>query len=68
MVELSTSHGANYPVVSAKARQNLLSVIEEAVNMDLCNPVERRCVAQIAMKLHHVWGGKDTTSLSLSTH
>ncbi|XP_060670398.1 TORTIFOLIA1-like protein 2 isoform X2 [Ziziphus jujuba] len=67
VVELSNSHGANYPVVSAKARQNLLSGIEEAMNMELCNPVERRCVTQIAVKLHNVWGGKDNP-LSLSTH
>jgi hypothetical protein len=55
-VDLSTIHGPNYLVISAKARQELLSAIQEVMNMEFSNPVERRCVTQLGMKLHHIWG------------
>ncbi|PON81358.1 Coatomer beta subunit [Trema orientale] len=58
VVDLSTIHGPNYLVSTAKARQKFLSVIQEAVKMDFSNPLEKRCVNQIAVKLHHAWGKK----------
>ena len=45
---MSTMHGPNYLAISAKARQELLSAIQEAMNMEFCNPAERRYVTQIS--------------------
>ncbi|KAL4596281.1 hypothetical protein ACB092_12G152600 [Castanea dentata] len=45
---LSTIHGPNYLAISAKARQELLSAIQEAMNMEFSNPAERRYVTQIS--------------------
>ncbi|XP_024020584.1 TORTIFOLIA1-like protein 2 [Morus notabilis] len=56
VVDLSTVHGPNCLVLTAKARQKLLSAIQEAVNMDFSSPLEKRSVSQIAVKLHHIWG------------
>nr|POE52770.1 hypothetical protein CFP56_60458 [Quercus suber] len=35
VVYLSTIHGPNYLVISAKARQEFLSAIQEAMNMEI---------------------------------
>lgn len=56
VVELSTINGPNLLVPSAKARHEFLSAVQEALNMEFSNPVERRSVAQLAMKLRQVWG------------
>ena len=45
---MSTMHGPNYLAISAKARQELLSAIQEAMNMEFSNPAERRYVTQIS--------------------
>ena len=45
---MSTIHGLNYLAISAKARQELLSAIQEAMNMEFSNPAERRYVPQIS--------------------
>lgn len=55
-MDLSIIHGPNYLVLSTKARREFLSAIQEAMNMEFSNPVERRTVTQLAMKLHHIWG------------
>ena len=65
MVDLSTIHGPNYLVLSAKARREFLSAVEEAVNMEFPNPAERRSVTQLAMKLHQLWGKITSTYWSL---
>ena len=39
-MDLSTIHGPNYLVISAKARQEFMSAIQEAMNMEFSNPVE----------------------------
>ena len=41
---LSTLHGPNYLVISAKLRQEFLSAIQVAMNMEFPNPAERRYV------------------------
>ncbi|KAG2668074.1 hypothetical protein I3760_15G143300 [Carya illinoinensis] len=56
IVDLSIIHGPNYLVLSTKARREFLSAIQEAMNMEFSNPVERRTVTRLAMKLHHIWG------------
>nr|POE60225.1 tortifolia1-like protein 2 [Quercus suber] len=56
VVDLSTIHGPNYLVISAKARQEFLSAIKEAMNMEFSNPAGRRYVTQLAMKFLHIWG------------
>ena len=45
---MSTIHGLNYLAISAKARQELLSAIQEAMNVEFSNPAERRYVPQIS--------------------
>lgn len=65
MVELSTIHGPNYFVLSAKARREFLSAVEEAVNMEFPNPAERRSATQLAMKLHQLWGKMTSISWNL---
>ena len=52
-MDLSTIHGPNYLVISAKAWQEFLSAIQEAMNMVFSIPAERRYVTQLAMKFHH---------------
>lgn len=55
-VELSSDHGPNKLVLTAKARRQLLGAIQEAVNMEFPNATERRSVAQLVSRLHQVWG------------
>ena len=45
---MSTMHGPNDLAISAKARQELLSAIQEAMNMEFSNPAERGYVTQIS--------------------
>ena len=47
-MDLSTIHGPNYLAISAKARQELLCAISEAMNMEFSNPAERSYVTQIS--------------------
>uniref|UniRef100_A0A5B7AJZ7 Putative microtubule-associated protein TORTIFOLIA1 n=1 Tax=Davidia involucrata TaxID=16924 RepID=A0A5B7AJZ7_DAVIN len=56
VVDLSSIHGPNYLVPSAKARREFLSAIQDAANMEFSNSAERRSVTQLAMKLHQIWG------------
>ncbi|GLT28642.1 hypothetical protein SLA2020_035580 [Shorea laevis] len=56
VVELSTAHGSNHLILPPNARRELLSAIQEAMNMEFSNPAEGRSVTQLAMKLHQVWG------------
>ncbi|XP_024963647.1 TORTIFOLIA1-like protein 2 [Cynara cardunculus var. scolymus] len=59
-VELSSGHGPNQFVLTAKARRQLLGAIQEAVNMEFPNAMERRSVAQLVSRLHQVWGKQST--------
>ncbi|XP_030493142.2 TORTIFOLIA1-like protein 2 [Cannabis sativa] len=56
VVDLSTVHGPNYLMSTVKARQKLLSAVQEALRMEFSNPLEKRSMNQVAAKLHHVWG------------
>ncbi|XP_022756564.1 TORTIFOLIA1-like protein 2 [Durio zibethinus] len=56
VVDLSAIHGPNHLILSAKARRELLSAIQEAMNMDFSNPAERRSITQLAMRFRQVWG------------
>ena len=60
-MDLSTIHGPNYLAISAKARQELLCAISEAMNMEFSNPAERSYVTQIRASPHSI-----SLSLSLS--
>ncbi|PON36271.1 Coatomer beta subunit [Parasponia andersonii] len=68
VVDLSTIHGANYLVSTAKVRQKFLFMIQDAVKMDFSNPLEKRCVNQIAVKLHHAWGKENAPETSNSSY
>ncbi|XP_059637491.1 TORTIFOLIA1-like protein 2 [Cornus florida] len=56
VVDLSSIHGPNYVVLSAKARREFLSAIQKSANMEFPNLAERRSVMQLTMKLHQIWG------------
>ncbi|XWS28200.1 hypothetical protein CRYUN_Cryun25bG0045200 [Craigia yunnanensis] len=56
VVDLSAIYGPNHLILSAKARRELLSAIQEAMNMEFSNPAERRSVTQLAMRFRQVWG------------
>ncbi|KAF4365590.1 hypothetical protein F8388_007423 [Cannabis sativa] len=53
VVDLSTVHGPNYLMSTVKARQKLLSAVQEALRMEFSNPLEKRSMNQVAAKLHH---------------
>ncbi|XP_014509426.1 TORTIFOLIA1-like protein 2 [Vigna radiata var. radiata] len=56
IVEMSTIHGPNCISISMEAKEHLLSAIQEAVNLHIFSHSERRRAAELAMKLHHIWG------------
>ncbi|KAI8524746.1 hypothetical protein RHMOL_Rhmol13G0173100 [Rhododendron molle] len=56
-VDFITVHGPNCLVLSEKVRREFLSAIQEAANMGLPYPAERRSVAQLATKLHQICAG-----------
>ncbi|KAK2646093.1 hypothetical protein Ddye_021288 [Dipteronia dyeriana] len=55
VVELSTIHGPNHLVLSAKVKREFLSAVQETLKMEFSNPAERRSTTQLAMKLCQVW-------------
>ncbi|KAE8660308.1 serine/threonine-protein kinase [Hibiscus syriacus] len=56
VVDLSAIHGPSLLVPSAKIRREILSAIQEAMNMEFSNPAERRSVTQLAVRFHREWG------------
>ncbi|KAL9324743.1 hypothetical protein ACSQ67_009600 [Phaseolus vulgaris] len=56
IVEMSTIHGPNCIAISIETKEQLLSAIQEALNLSIFSHSERRRAAELAMKLHHVWG------------
>ncbi|KAI7744089.1 hypothetical protein M8C21_029011, partial [Ambrosia artemisiifolia] len=55
-VDLSSSHGPNNLVLTAKARRHFLGAIQEAVHMEFPNVTERRSITQLVSRLHQAWG------------
>ncbi|XP_076908054.1 TORTIFOLIA1-like protein 2 [Bidens hawaiensis] len=55
-VDLSSSHGPNSLVLTAKARGRFLGAIQEAVHMEFPNVTERRSITQLVSRLHQAWG------------
>lgn len=53
---MSTIHGPNCIAISIEAKKHLLSAVQEAMNLHFFSHAERRRVAELAMKLHHIWG------------
>ncbi|XP_076917905.1 TORTIFOLIA1-like protein 2 [Bidens hawaiensis] len=51
-VDLSSSHGPNNLVLTAKARRRFLGAIQEAVQMEFPNVTERRSITQLVSRLH----------------
>ncbi|KAK7272776.1 hypothetical protein RJT34_29607 [Clitoria ternatea] len=56
IVEMSSIHGPNCIALSIEAKEQLLSAVQEAVNLHIFSHAERRRAAELAMKLHHIWG------------
>ncbi|WCJ34667.1 ARM repeat superfamily protein [Euphorbia peplus] len=54
-IDLSAVHGPDCLVLSAKARREFLSAIQEARNMEFSNAAERRSINQVALRLSHLW-------------
>lgn len=55
-VDLSSGHGPNHLVLTAKARRQFLGAIQEAVHMEFPNATDRRSITQLVSRLHQVWG------------
>ncbi|RDY06176.1 TORTIFOLIA1-like protein 2, partial [Mucuna pruriens] len=53
---MSTIHGPNCIAIPIEGKEQLLSAIQEAVNLHIFSHAERRRAAELAMKLHHIWG------------
>ena len=53
---MSTIHGPNCIALSIDVKEQLLSAVQEAGNMNIFSHAERRCATELAMKLHHIWG------------
>lgn len=53
---MSAIHGANYIPLSLKVRREILSAVQEALDVQVTHPTKRRMVAQLAMKLQQIWG------------
>lgn len=56
VVELSVTQEPNCLGLSVTERKELLSAIQEAAAMDFCDPVDRRSIKQLSLKLRQVWG------------
>lgn len=55
MVDLAAAHGPEYLVVSAKAKREILSAVQQAVSKKFSNSAERRFITELAMSLHQLW-------------
>ena len=55
-VDLSSGHGPNHLILTAKARMQFLGAIQEAVHMEFPNATDRRSITQLVSRLHQVWG------------
>ncbi|XP_061362061.1 TORTIFOLIA1-like protein 2 [Gastrolobium bilobum] len=55
VAEMSTIHGPNCIALSIEAKEQLLSAVQEAANLNIFSHAERRCASELAMKLHHIW-------------
>ncbi|XP_071686070.1 TORTIFOLIA1-like protein 2 [Rutidosis leptorrhynchoides] len=55
-VDLSSGHGPNHFVFTAKARRQFLGAIQEVVDMEFPNATDRRSITQLVSRLHQVWG------------
>lgn len=56
IVDLSAIHGPNYVPLSLKVRRDILSAVQEALDVEVTHPTKRRLVTQLAMKLQQIWG------------
>lgn len=56
IVDLSAIHGPNCIPLSLKLRREIISVVQEALDVEVTHPTKRRLVAQLAMKLQQIWG------------
>ncbi|KAD2394153.1 hypothetical protein E3N88_41130 [Mikania micrantha] len=54
-VDLSSGHGPNNLILTAKARRQFLGAIQEVVHMEFPNATERRSVTQLVSRLHQAW-------------
>ncbi|XP_016203857.2 TORTIFOLIA1-like protein 2 [Arachis ipaensis] len=62
IVEMSTIHGPNCIALSIEVKEQLLSAVQEAGDLNIISHAERRCATELAMKLHHIWGKINETS------
>ncbi|MED6207799.1 hypothetical protein PIB30_038992 [Stylosanthes scabra] len=62
VVEMSTLHGPNSIALSIEVKEQLISAVQEAGDLNIISHAERRCATELAMKLHHIWGKINETS------
>lgn len=55
MVDLTAARGPEYLLISAKAKREILSAVQQAVSKKFSNSAERRFITELAMTLHHLW-------------
>ncbi|KAK9699565.1 hypothetical protein RND81_08G181600 [Saponaria officinalis] len=56
IVDLSAANGPNCIPLPLEVRREVLSAIQEALDVEVTHPAKRRLVAQLAMKLQQTWG------------
>nr|KYP61354.1 Microtubule-associated protein TORTIFOLIA1 [Cajanus cajan] len=61
IVEMSSIHGPNCIAISIEVKEQLISAVQEVVNLHIFSHAERTRAAELAMKLHRIWG-KSTES------
>ncbi|KAJ8421512.1 hypothetical protein Cgig2_020733 [Carnegiea gigantea] len=63
ILNMSAIHGPNCIPVSLKVRRGIISAMQEALDPGVAYPPKRGLIAQLAMKLQHIWG---KTSVNIS--
>ncbi|KAK7314323.1 hypothetical protein VNO77_32842 [Canavalia gladiata] len=56
IVEMSTIHGPNCIALSIEVKKQLLTAIQEAMNLHIFSHAERGRATELVLKLHHIWG------------
>ncbi|KAE9599565.1 putative MT-associated protein TORTIFOLIA1/SPIRAL2 [Lupinus albus] len=56
VVEMSTIYGPKCIALSIGSKENILSAVQEVVNLNIFSHAERSSAADLVMKLNQVWG------------
>jgi len=56
IVEFSAIHGPSCVPLSLKVKREIISAVQDALDVEVAHPTKRRLIAQLAMKLQQIWG------------